>query len=250
MNIYEKLSAITAEISAVAKNLEVGLGQNKYKAVGEADVLAAVKPIERKYGVYSYPMARDLVDSGILENVDYKGNVKKQLYLRLKTTYKFVNVEDTADSIIMEVYSDGVDPQDKAPGKAMTYGDKYALLKAYKIITGEDPDQYASEPLVTAPAPQKAIEKPDFNGDPQEYYQDEESRAAQKAEEIGRQTLSPDRAKALTSELIKAGADPIKVCALYKVGRVADLSEKQQVNIIKNMSRVVEKCPYEKEDKE
>lgn len=231
MNIYEKLSAITAEISAVAKNLEVGLGQNKYKAVGEADVLAAVKPIERKYGVYSYPMARDLVDSGILENVDYKGNVKKQLYLRLKTTYKFVNVEDTADSIIMEVYSDGVDPQDKAPGKAMTYGDKYALLKAYKIITGEDPDQYASEPLVTAPVPQEEVE------------------AQQRAEEIGRQTLSPDRAKALTSELIKAGADPIKVCALYKVGRIADLSEKQQVNIIQNMGRVVEKCPYEKEDK-
>ena len=237
MNIYEKLSAITAEISAVAKNLEVGLGQNKYKAVGEADVLAAVKPIERKYGVYSYPMARDLVDSGILENVDYKGNVKKQLYLRLKTTYKFVNVEDTADSIIMEVYSDGVDPQDKAPGKAMTYGDKYALLKAYKIITGEDPDQYASEPLNNiSNAPQTSPEA------------QEEAKAQQRAEEIGKQTLSPDRAKALTSELIKNGADPIKVCALYKVGRIADLSEKQQLNIIQNMDRVVEKCPYEKEE--
>lgn len=29
----------------------------------------------------------------------------------------------------------------------MTYGDKYALLKAYKIQTGDDPDQNASEPL-------------------------------------------------------------------------------------------------------
>ena len=26
----------------------------------------------------------------------------------------------------------------------MTYGDKYALMKAYKISTGEDPDQTAS----------------------------------------------------------------------------------------------------------
>lgn len=234
MNIYEKLSAITAEISAVAKNLEVGLGQNKYKAVGEADVLAAVKPIERKYGVYSYPMARDLVDSGILENVDYKGNVKKQLYLRLKTTYKFVNVEDTADSIIMEVYSDGVDPQDKAPGKAMTYGDKYALLKAYKIITGEDPDQYASEALSgISNAPQSLPEA------------QEEAKAQQKAEQVGKQKIGADRAKSLTSELIKNGADPIKVCQLYKVGRIADLTEVMQVNIIKNMDRVVEKCPYE-----
>ena len=41
-------------------------------------------------------------------------------------------------------YGDGVDTQDKAPGKAMTYADKYALLKAYKIVTGEDPDQQHS----------------------------------------------------------------------------------------------------------
>ena len=29
----------------------------------------------------------------------------------------------------------------------MTYADKYALLKAYKMVTGEDPDQEASEDL-------------------------------------------------------------------------------------------------------
>ena len=48
LNIYQKLSAITSEINAVAKNLNVGYGKSSYKAVGEADVLAAVKPIEIK----------------------------------------------------------------------------------------------------------------------------------------------------------------------------------------------------------
>ena len=43
MNIYEKLSKVTEEITAVAKNLNVGYGKSSYKAVGEADVLAAVK---------------------------------------------------------------------------------------------------------------------------------------------------------------------------------------------------------------
>ena len=50
-NIYKKMSAITAELTAVAKNLNVGIGQSAYKAVGEADVLAAVKPLEEKHGV-------------------------------------------------------------------------------------------------------------------------------------------------------------------------------------------------------
>lgn len=41
----------------------------------------------------------------------------------------------------------------------MTYADKYALMKAYKISTGDDPDQTASEDnhysKATAPKPKK-----------------------------------------------------------------------------------------------
>lgn len=59
MNIYEKLLSISRDASAVAKNLTVGVGKSSYKAVGEADVLAAGQsPLEAKYGVYSYPLSR------------------------------------------------------------------------------------------------------------------------------------------------------------------------------------------------
>lgn len=146
MNIYEKMSAITAEITAVAKNLAVDLGKTKYKAVGEADILAAVKPIEAKHGVYSYPVSRKVIESGVLvtERKDYD---LKQQFMRLEVTYRFVNMEKPEEYIDIVTYGDGVDSQDKAPGKAMTYADKYALMKAYKIITGDDPDQYGSEPM-------------------------------------------------------------------------------------------------------
>ena len=149
-NIYQRLSAITAEISNVAKNLAVGSGQNSYKAVGEADVLAAVKPIEAKHGIYSYPASRQVIDSGVLTSVkEYKGEQKetKQFYVRVETVYRFVNVDKPEEFIDVTSYGDGVDTQDKAPGKAMTYSDKYALLKAYKIVTGDDPDQNASDEM-------------------------------------------------------------------------------------------------------
>lgn len=145
MNIYEKLAEITAELSAVAKNLTVGEGRSSYRAVGEADVLAAVKPLEKKHGVYSYPASREIVDSQIMVSQNYKGQEVQKQFVRIKTVYRFVNVEKPEEYIEVTTFGDGVDPQDKAPGKAMTYGDKYALLKAYKIITGEDPDQYMSE---------------------------------------------------------------------------------------------------------
>ena len=147
-NIYKKMSAITAELTAVAKNLNVGIGKAAYKAVGEADVLAAVKPLEEKHGVYSYPYSRKIVEADLVTTTsEYQGKVteKTNRYLRIETVYRFVNIDNPDEYIDITTYGDGIDPQDKAVGKAMTYSDKYALLKAYKIITGEDPDQFKSE---------------------------------------------------------------------------------------------------------
>ena len=144
MNIFEKLLAITSEIKTVNKNLEVGVGKSAYKAVGEADVLAAVKVLEEKHKVYSYPCKREVIDRALLETEkEYNGTITRsnQIFLRIETTYRFVNTEKPEEFIEITTYGDGIDTQDKAVGKAMTYADKYALLKAYKIITGDDADQ-------------------------------------------------------------------------------------------------------------
>lgn len=144
LNIYEKMSAIVNELGTVAKNLSVDLGKGKaYKAVQEKDVLDAVKPLEEKYRVYSYPKERKVIDNSILEK-DTSYGVSKNLYMRIETTYEFVNLDKPEEKVTMVSYGDGIDSGDKAPGKAMTYSDKYSLLKAYKIATGDDPDKEAS----------------------------------------------------------------------------------------------------------
>ena len=203
MNIFEKMSAITQEISVVAKNLMVGEGREKYKAVGEADVLAAVKPIEAKYGVYSYPYGRKVLESGeITSTKTYNGQTSetKKLYLRIETTYRFVNVEKPDEYIDIITYGDGVDTQDKAPGKGMTYADKYALLKAYKIQTGDDPDQSKSEDL--------------------------------KAKSIG-------QAKARTLETLcgMKGVTVDKLYARYGVTKLEDLTEEQYVSAVRALEK-------------
>lgn len=204
MNIYEKLSKVTEEITAVAKNLSVGYGKSSYKAVGEADVLAAVKPAEIKYGVYSFPASREIVDSAVLTSVDRDGNEKRQLFMRVKTVYRFVNMEKPEEYVDMVTYGDGVDPGDKAPGKAMTYADKYGLLKAYKIITGDDPDQKASETL-------KAFEKK------------------------GEEKVTEIQALSLTETLKAMGIDVPTLLKQYKVENVSDLTQKQHSDIIRRL---------------
>lgn len=147
-NIFQRMLAIESELSTIAKNLTVSTGKsNSYKAVSERDVIDNVKPIEAKHGVYSYPLEREVIESNILESEStYNGNTtKKSTFMtRIKTVYRFVNVDSPNEYVDTVVFSEGIDSQDKGSGKAMTYADKYALMKMYKISTGDDADATAS----------------------------------------------------------------------------------------------------------
>lgn len=143
LNIYEKLSLIENEIGVVEKGLSVSMGKGSYKAVSERDVLDAIKPIEQKYRVYSYPYDTEIINNEVLEKTSNYGTTTSQ-FLRLKRVYRFVNIDNKDEYIDVISYGDGIDTGDKAPGKAMTYADKYALMKAYKLSTGDDPDKEAS----------------------------------------------------------------------------------------------------------
>lgn len=166
LNIYEKLSLITDEIGVVEKNLNVQVNKNaSYKAVSERDVLDAVKPIEKKYRVYSFPVKREIIDKDVLiketeftdSRTDNTTTTRtNSLFMRTETTYRFVNIDNPDEFVETVVYGDGVDTGDKAPGKAMTYADKYALMKAYKLSTGDDPDKDPSPEEGYKKAPTKS----------------------------------------------------------------------------------------------
>lgn len=145
LNIYEKMSLITTEMAVIEKNLKVAVNaKNSYKAVSERDVLDNVKPLEAKYRVYSYPLKREITDKDTLvKETEYNGNITRTntLFMRLSTAYRFINIDKPEEYIDIDSFGDGLDTGDKAPGKAMTYADKYALMKAYKISTGDDPDK-------------------------------------------------------------------------------------------------------------
>lgn len=149
LNIYQKMLKITSELQTVAKNLTVNQTKtSSYKAVSERDILDSVKPLEEKYGIYSYPYSREILESNLLENEStYNGTTTKKttFMTRIKTVYRFVNIDNPTEFIETTTFSEGIDTQDKGSGKAMTYADKYALMKAYKISTGDDPDQEASK---------------------------------------------------------------------------------------------------------
>lgn len=219
MNIYQKMSKVTEELQTVAKNLSVPTGKSSsYKAVSEVDIINAVKPLETKYGIYSYPINRKVIESGLMENetIDYNTKqklIKKNIYLRVETTYRFVNTDKPEDYIDMVSYGDGTDTQDKAPGKAMTYSDKYALMKAYKIATGEDTDETESGEL-----------------------KEKKTKSVEKTE--AQENTAPIQTTSKTQQLDKAERDRqdnIKACMGYR-------DELKKVGVDYLSSKVVEWC--------
>ena len=143
-NIYQRMALVTAELPIVAKNLFVETSKDKgYNAVSERDIKEAVKPLETKYGIYSFPVNREIVSDEILQSETQYGT-KTTFFSRIKTTYRFVNLDMVSDYVEIVSFSEGIDSQDKGSGEAMTYGDKYCLMAAYKICTGEDSDKEAS----------------------------------------------------------------------------------------------------------
>ena len=150
MNIYQRIQAVSDEVRNVEKNISVSTGNGGgYKAVADIDVLMKVKEAEKKYGLISIPVKQELVKSEVVRTAAGNGGYEKITYVDIvKMTLRTVNIDNTSETVEVESFGRGLDAGDKGFGKASTYARKYALLNAYKIATGQDPDEKASEQQV------------------------------------------------------------------------------------------------------
>ena len=148
MNIFEKIQAVSEAVRNVEKNIVVGTGNSSYKAVSDIDVLMKVKEAEKQYRIVSIPVRQELVKSEIVRVIGQGGYEKITYADIVKMTVKIINIDNTSETVEIESFGRGLDAGDKGFGKASTYARKYALLNAYKIATGEDPDQNKSEQQV------------------------------------------------------------------------------------------------------
>lgn len=207
MNIYQRMAAATADMVTVAKNLQVSTGRGTgYMAVSERDVIDAVKKVETGNGIYSYPVSRKIVESGQLESETQYGK-RTTFYLRVETVYRFINVDKPDEYIEVTAYGDGMDPGDKATGKAMTYADKYALMKAYKISTGDDPDKDASD---------------------ETHY--ERKKPAEPVVNVEDGVIDDLHVQAIASAVKRKGLTEKSICDYYKVPNFGGLTMKQWMN--------------------
>lgn len=129
--IYAQMSKIMAEVSPIAKGRKNT--QQGYTFRGVDDVYQALQHIMAKHGVFSLPTV--LSDRTELKSTKTGGEL---IYRILTIRYDFY-AED-GSNVSATVIGEGMDSGDKASNKAMSVGDKYALLQAFKIPTDEPKD--------------------------------------------------------------------------------------------------------------
>jgi len=131
MNIYQRLNTIREKVAYIRKDKKV----ENYTAVSHDAVVAETRPWFIEVGVLIFPSVASsaMIDTGCKSQ---KGNPLYRYEGRF--IVRFQNCDDPMDFASVEVDAHANDYGDKAPGKAITYATKSAILKVLFLETGDN----------------------------------------------------------------------------------------------------------------
>lgn len=150
-NIYQKLLEIQKAVRALARDAAGGGNTSGYMYVSGSKVLDIVRPKMDALGLLLIPE----VESIGTERIDYqvKNGAKSEMFTTVMMTFTWVDCE-TGEKLPVKFGANGQNGWDKGLGSALTYAERYFLLKFFHIATDEDDvDRKPNEDA--APVPEK-----------------------------------------------------------------------------------------------
>lgn len=130
LNLYQKIADVKANIDGFTKDTK---GYN-YSYVSGSQVLHRIRNKMIEHNLLLVPYTEN---EEIIETINAKG--KTEHIVKLKLTYKWINADNPQE--VLEVPFFAVGQQDdvsKAHGTALTYAERYFLMKFFNIPTDED----------------------------------------------------------------------------------------------------------------
>lgn len=152
MNIYQKLLQIQAKVNGLGKDASSGNGNYGYQYVSGAKVLEFVRPLMNELGLilkqeilsienerqdYSVT-AKKMVENekGIKEQIEYP-KPKSEILSKVMMKFTWIDAE-TGEKDENLFGANGQNDWEKGLGSALTYAERYFLLKFFHIPTDED----------------------------------------------------------------------------------------------------------------
>ena len=131
MSLYKKLLEVQKKV--------IGLGKDKksfgYDYVTGSKVLEHIKPILNEQGI----LLKQEVVSVEKERIDYRAKSGEKSEMLYSVYQKFTWIDaDTGEKDENTFFSSGMNDWEKGLGSALTYAERYFLLKYFHIATDED----------------------------------------------------------------------------------------------------------------
>lgn len=136
MGLYKKLHEMQKAVVGLTRDKS----GNAYQYVSGDKVLGIVRPKMDSLGLILVP---EIEDSTFTRQdytlVDNKGNArqKSEIFCALKLKFTWIDT-DTGETLVCRWASSGQNNWDKGLGSALTYGERYFLLKFFHVATDKD----------------------------------------------------------------------------------------------------------------
>lgn len=143
MNIYQKLIEVRKDVPYLKKANQ----GHQYNYTGSSQVVGAIREKIDELGLLLIPA---IIDKKV--TAEKNGN-RTTYFTELDIEYKWVNAEKPEETITTTFYAQGIDiGGEKGVGKALTYAEKYFLLKQFNVPTDQDdPDAFQQKVEATKP---------------------------------------------------------------------------------------------------
>lgn len=134
LNIYQKLIEVRKSVPYLKKE-NAGY---QFKYVSSSQTLGALRDAMDAQGLLLVPK---VVGREIRDHATRKGD--HEYFTSMDIEFTWINSETPAETIVCPWYGQGLDDGEKGVGKALTYAEKFFLLKFFNIATDkDDPDSF------------------------------------------------------------------------------------------------------------
>jgi len=143
-NIYQKLLEIQKEVSGLGKDGK----SHQYKYVSGSKVLNHIKPKMNELGLI---LKQEVISiDNIRQDYNTRNGSKSEILTKAMMRFTWIDTE-SGEKDVNEFGANGQNDFEKGLGSALTYAERYFLLKYFHISTDEDdidnPERVSSPPV-------------------------------------------------------------------------------------------------------
>ncbi len=135
MSVVKKLHQVQAATRSLAANANGQTGAATYKYVSGAKLLGIIRPKMDEVGLI---LTQEIVDiTNTPMTYPTKNGTKTEMFTSIHLRFTWIDSED-GSTLSNDFFANGMNAWDKGLGSALTYGERYYLMKTFHIATDED----------------------------------------------------------------------------------------------------------------